>query len=113
VRAGARLALLLGAIGIGLLLFRAAPRELDLVYDLARTPDATALEVTIRRDDGKLVRRAELKVPAGARTVHHAVRLPDGAYVLSCRVDTPRGAVESERPLEVTEAGTVVLPLGP
>jgi hypothetical protein len=112
VRAAARLIVLLGAIGIGLLLFRESPRELDLVYDLGRAPGATALEISIRRGS-ELVRRAELRVPPGAATVHHAVRLPDGAYTLAFRVETPRGGFEGERPLEVVEAGTIVLPLGP
>lgn len=106
-----RLLILAGALGVGALLFRAAPREVELVYDLSRTPGATALEVELRRD-GQLVRRAELRV-TGQTQVHHVVRLPDGEYVLDFRVAAPAGAVSGERPLSVREAGTVVLPLGP
>ncbi len=106
-----RLLLLAGALGVGALLFRAAPRQVELVYDLARTPGATALEVELRRGGG-LVRRAELRV-AGVAQVHHPVRLRDGDYVLSFRITTPAGAVSGERPLAVREAGTVVLSLGP
>lgn len=111
MRALARLALLAGALGIGALLFRAAPRQLELVYDLAGTPGATSVEVEIRRG-GELVRRAALRVGAGPQ-LRHAVRLPDGEYLLAYRVATPEGAVAGERSLEVREAGTIVLPLGP
>lgn len=111
MRALGRLLLLAGALGVGALLFRAAPRQLDLVYDLGRTPGATSLEVEIRHGD-ELVRHAELRV-GGAAQVHHPVRLPDGDYVLDFRVATPGGVVRGERALEVREAGTIVLPLGP
>jgi len=112
VRSPARLLLLLGALGVGYFLFRAVPRDLDLVYDLAHLPGATRIEVVVRRQ-GELIRRAELTVPAGQTRVRHPVRLPDGDYTLSIRVTGPEGALEVERPLEVREAGTVVLPLGP
>ncbi|GAO04769.1 hypothetical protein [Anaeromyxobacter sp. PSR-1] len=106
-----RLLLLAGAIGVGALLFRAAPRDVELVYDVRGIPGATGLEVEVRRG-AELMRRAELRVPAGQALVHHPVRLPDGAYRLDIRVESPEGAVAIERPLEVREAGTVVLPLG-
>lgn len=112
MRALARLALLLGAIGGGLLLYRASPRQLDLVYDLGRRPGATGLEVEIRRGP-ELLRRAELKVPPAGGQVHHPVRLPDGDYQLAFRIATPSGPVELSRSLQVREAGPVVLPLGP
>ena len=105
-----RLLLLAGALGVGALLFRATPRQLELVYDLGGTPGATSVEVEIRRD-GQLVRRAELRV-SGAQ-LHHPVRLPDGEYLLDYRVATPSGPVSGQRPLEVREAATIVLPLGP
>ena len=105
-----RLLLLAGALGVGALLFRAAPRQVDLVYDLRGAPGATSVEVEIRRG-GELVRRAELR--ADGSQVRHAVRLPDGEYVLAFRVASPAGAVAGERALEVREAGTIVLPLGP
>ncbi len=110
MRALGRLLLLAGAVGVGALLFRAAPRQLELVYDLGHTPGATSVEVEIRRG-GELVRRAALK--AQGPQVHHAVRLPDGQYVLAFRVASPGGAVAGERALEVREAGTIVLALGP
>lgn len=110
MKALARLLLVAGAVGIGALLFRAAPRELELVYDLGGTPGATSVEVEIRRG-GELVRRAALR-PAGSQ-LRHAVRLPDGEYTLAYRVATPAGAVAGERALEVREGGTIVLPLGP
>jgi hypothetical protein len=110
VRPLARLLLLVGAVGVGALLFRAAPRQLELVYDLGRTPGATSVEVEIRRG-GELVRRAELR--ADGPQVRHAVRLPDGEYVIAFRVASPAGSVAGERALEVREAGTIVLPLGP
>lgn len=111
MRALGRLLLLAGAIGVGALLFRAAPRQLELVYDLGRAPGATSVEVEIRRG-GELVRRAALRVPAGSQ-LRHPVRLPDGEYQLAFRVATPGGVVAGERALEVREAGTIVLTLGP
>lgn len=112
MRALARLVLLLGALGGGLLLYRASPRQLDLVYDLGRRSGATGLEVEVRRGP-ELLRRAELRIPPGGGPVHHAVRLPDGDYELAFRIATPAGPVSLSRSLEVREAGTVVLPLGP
>lgn len=112
MKAAARLLLLAGALGVGVVLHRAAPRELDLVYDLARAPGAERLLVEIRQE-GALVRRAELAVPADRGPIHHAVKLRDGAYELRFEIATAAGAVTGERPLEVREAGTVVLPLGP
>lgn len=112
MKALGRLLLVLAAVGGGLLLFQASPRQLDLVYDLARSPGATSLEVEIRRGPD-LVRRAELRVPRGGGPVHHPLRLPDGDYQLAFRIATPAGPVLLARRLEVREAGTVVLPLGP
>lgn len=112
MRSPFRLLLLAGAVGTGALLFRAAPRQLELVYDLGGLPGATSLEVEIRRQGGELIRRAELRVAAD-RQLRHAIRLPDGQYRLAYRVATPAGAIAGERPLEVREAGTIVLPLAP
>ena len=106
MRSLARVVLILGAVGVGALLFRATPRELTLVYGLPSGAVST-LEVEIRRGD-ELVRRAEILVSAGAREVRHPVRLPDGDY----RVVVRAGAAVFERPLTVSEAGTIVLPLG-
>lgn len=110
MRALGRLLLLAGAIGVGALLFRAAPRQLELVYDLGRASGATSVEVEIRRG-GELVRRATLK--ANGPQLRHAVRLPDGEYALAFRVASPAGVFVGERTLEVREAGTIVLPLAP
>jgi hypothetical protein len=111
LRALGRLLLVAGALGVGALLFRAAPHQVELVYDLSRTPGATGVEVELRRD-GALVRRAELRV-AGSPQLHHPVRLPDGDYLLSFRISAPGGTVSGERAVAVREGGTIVLPLGP
>jgi hypothetical protein len=110
VRAAARLVAVVGAVSVGYFLFRAHPHEVTLVYDLAAAPDATALEVVIRRQ-GELVRRAEFGAPP--RQVRHRVRLPEGTYQLSFRVATSRGPLRLERSVDVTEEGTIVLPLAP
>lgn len=109
MKAVARLVALAGAIGIGWFLLSGSTRELVLVYDLGGAP-ATSLEVEIRRG-GELVRRAELGARGGAQ-LRHPVRLPDGDYVLAWRIGGPDGSRSGERPLEVREDGTVVLPLG-
>lgn len=112
-RPAARLLALLGAVGIGLFLFRAAPREVDLVYDLSRAAGVTGLEVDLlRASDGALVRHVEWHLPGGAASVRHAVKLPDGDYRIRFRIAVPGAVQAGERPLEVHEAGTVVLPLG-
>ncbi len=110
-RAAARLLLLAGAIGVGLLLLRASPRDVTFVYDVGRLPGATALEVEIRRD-GETIRHAELRVAPGAAQVEHRVRLPDGTYDLAVRVARPGAPVRVDRPIEIREAGTIVVPLG-
>ena len=110
-RRAARLVALLGAIGVGLLLARAAPEDVVLVYDLAGAPGATALEVELRRD-GELVRRAEFPLTPAARQVRHPVRLPHGRYALAWRTAGPGGPAAGEREVEVAEGGTIVLPLG-
>ena len=107
MKALSRAVLLVGAVAVGALLFRAAPREVTLVYGLPPGPPPAALAVEIRRGD-ELVRRAEILVPAGAREVRHPVRLPDGDY----RVVVRAGAAVFERTVTIVEAGTVVLPLG-
>lgn len=108
MKALSRLLLVLGAVGIGALLFRAAPREVTLVYGLPPGPQPPGISVEIRRGD-EVLRRAEIRVPAGAREVRHPVRLPDGDY----RVVVRAGGSVFERAVTVSEAGTIVLPLGP
>lgn len=107
MKALARVVLLLGAVGVGALLLRASPREVTLVYGLPPGEAPARLEVDIRRG-GDLVRRAEIRVPGGARDVRHPLRLPDGDY----RVVVRAGSAVFERDVTVTEAGTIVLPLG-
>ena len=107
MKALARVVLLLGAVGVGALLFGASPREVTLVYGLPPGEAPARLEVDIRRG-GDLVRRAEVRVPGGAREVRHPVRLPDGEY----RVVVRAGPAVFERTVTVAEAGTIVLPLG-
>jgi hypothetical protein len=109
VRALARLVALLGALAVGWFLFSRAPRDVVLVYDVA-VPGASALEVDLRRGDA-LVRHAEFQLHGGGEIRHH-VRLPQGEYALAWRIDAPGGARTGERPIEVTEAGTIILPLG-
>jgi hypothetical protein len=109
-RAFARVIAMLGAVAIGAFLCRAAPRDVTLVYDLSALPGATGVEVEIRRD-GELVRRAELSVAAGASQVRHAVRLPDGRYDLVLHVATAAGTVRVTRAVDVSEEGTIVLPI--
>jgi len=107
VKALARVALILGAVGVGALLFGAAPREVTLVYGLPPGAEVSSLSVEIRRGD-EVLRRAEIHVPGGAREVNHPVRLPDGEYRVVVRAD----AAAFERDVTVSEAGTIVLPLG-
>lgn len=107
MKALSRVVLLLGAVGVGAFLLRASPREVTLVYGLPPGEAPARLEVDIRRG-GDLVRHAELRVPGGARDVRHPLRLPDGDY----RVVVRAGSAVFERDVTVTEAGTIVLPLG-
>jgi hypothetical protein len=111
VKRAARLLALLGAIAVGLFLSRAAPEDVVLVYDLSGAHGATALDIELRRD-GEVVRRAEFPVKAQERQIRHALRLPRGWYGLAWRTAGPEGARRGERDLEVTEGGTIVLPLG-
>jgi hypothetical protein len=99
-----------GAVGVGWVLFGATPRDVVLVYDVASVPDATALEVEIRHG-GDLVRRARLVLGGGAQT-RHPVRLRDGTYDLAWRLERAGGPVAGTRELVVTGEETIVLPLG-
>lgn len=106
MKALARVVLLLGALGIGAFLLRAAPREVTLVYGLPPGEAPARLEVDVRRG-GELVRHAEIRVPGGARDVRHPMRLPDGDYQVVVRA----GPAVFERAVTVAEAGVIVLPL--
>jgi hypothetical protein len=111
VKRAARLLALAGAVGLGLFLFRAVPRDVVLVYGLGDRP-VRALEVEIVRG-GEVIRRAELRPPAGAAgALRHPVRLTDGEYLLRLRIEPPGGPAERvERPITVSESTTIVLPL--
>lgn len=106
----ARLVALLGALAVGWLLLGVRPRDVVLVYDVSATPDATALEVELR-SDGALVRRARMQLRGGAQ-LRHAVKLRDGGYALSWRVERPSGASTGARTIEVAGDETIVLALG-
>lgn len=108
----ARLLLVAGALGLGWFLFRAAPRDVVLVYGVSALGAPATLEVEVRRGPD-LVRRAELLVPPGGGEVRHPLRLPDGAYVVSWRLAAGAKAWRGERPLDVSEDATLVVPLGP
>lgn len=107
----ARALFLAGAVAIGLFFFRATPRDVTLVYALGDA-GARALDVDIRRG-GEVVRHAEFRAPPAQ--VRHAVRLPDGDYVVHLRIAGPGAAAprDVERPVQVSESGTIVLPVGP
>ena len=105
----ARLVAVVGAVAVGWLLLGRGPKDVVLVYDVGAR-DATALEVALRRG-GDVVRRAEFRTDRSG-PIRHALRLPEGDYVLAWRVATPAGPREGERPLEVRESGTIVLPIG-
>lgn len=109
-RGAARLLALLGAVGVGVVLLGERPRDVVLVYDLSAAPDATALEVRVRRG-GELVRSARLALRGGEQ-VRHPIRLRDGSYDLGWRLERPGGPLAGERPLEVDGEQTIVLPLG-
>ena len=106
-----RLVVVAAAVGAGYLLFGQGPREVVLVYDLASAPDATGLEVELRRG-GEVVRRAEFRVPREGGALRHPVKLPGGEYTLGWRLTTPAGARRGERALVISEPGTIVLALG-
>jgi hypothetical protein len=111
VRAAARLLAIVGAVAVGWLLLDGSPRDVVLVYDTGSTPDATALEVEIRRG-ADLVRRARLMVDRAA-PARHPVRLREGTYDLAWRLERPTGPVTGARELVVTGEETIVLPLRP
>ncbi len=108
MRQAARLLALLGAVAVGLFLFRSSPREVVLVYDLDGMRPATELRIVIRKG-GDVVRRASF--PAPEAQVRHPVRLTDGSYRVEYRLERPSGPVEGERDVTVTEAQTIVVPL--
>jgi hypothetical protein len=109
LKRAARAVALLAALGAGFFLFGARGKEVVLVYDLSSAPQATGLEVEIRRE-AALVRRAAFRVTAGEQ-VRHVVKLQEGDYALAWRVTGPAGGGAGERLLEIEDEGTIVLPL--
>ena len=105
----ARLLFVAGAVGVGLFLLRAMPREVTFVYDTC-SPAARSLEVDIERD-GRTVRRAEFHFPRRAPAqVSHTVRVKDGDYVVRVLVDDAGTPRRIERPIAVAESTTIVIP---
>jgi hypothetical protein len=103
--------LLVGGVALGLYLFRAAPRDVTLVYDFGRAAPRS-LEVEIA-EGGRTVRQAELRPAAGAPgQVIHRVRLTDGEYTIRLTWDGGGPGRSLERRVTVEESGTVVLPIG-
>lgn len=111
MKVAARLVAVLGAAVVAWLLFRAAPRDVELVYDVSRVAGATALTVRIHRGD-EWVRSADFRLGGGGQ-VRQRVKLQDGSYALDYGLDTPAGPVRGRRALEISESGLIVLPLGP
>jgi hypothetical protein len=107
----ARLVFLAGAVAVGLFLFRAAPRDVTLVYGLAETA-AESLDVDVEKD-GEVVRHAEFRFASGAPpTVSHRVRLTDGDYVVRVTLASGGSARRVDRTIRVAESGPIVIPLG-
>jgi hypothetical protein len=101
----------MGAVAIGLFLFRAVPHDVTLVYGLAGA-EARSLEVEVVRD-GETLRRAEFRFDRGAPpAVTHRVRLTDGDYVVRLTIGAGPSARRVERSIHVSETATIVIPLG-
>ena len=111
MRKAVRLLALVGALGVGWLLFGARPHDVVLVYDLSAAPGATALDVELR-SGGELVRHAQLAVRPGEQ-VRHPVRLRDGAYALAWRLERSGGTFSGEKDLTIAGEQTIVLSLSP
>ena len=103
---------LAGAVAIGLFLFRAAPRDVTLVYGQLGA-DVGAVDVDVKRG-GEAIRHAEFRFGAGGAppAITHRVRLTDGDYVIRLVITSSSGRRALDRPVHVTESGTIVIPLG-
>jgi len=110
VKGAARLVAVLGAVGLGLFLWRKSPRQVVLVYDLSGVGAPRNLEVVLWRGNEEL-RRTEF--PAPRSQVRHELHLPDGRYRIDYRIDAAGGPVRGEKELTVEEGGTIVLSLAP
>ncbi len=111
MKLAARVVAIAGAVAVAWLLFGRAPKDVTLVYDVSSVPDARSLEVEVFRG-GEALRRAEFRLAGRGGRVEQTLKLPEGDYVLRGRIDAAGGATPFERPLEVREAGTIVLSLG-
>ncbi len=112
MKLAARVVGILGAVAVASLLVGRGPKDVTLVYDLSSVPDARALEVEIARG-GEVLRRSEFHLrPSDHGRVAHALKLPKGQYVLRGRIEAPAGATRFEKPLDVEDGGTIVLPVG-
>lgn len=111
MKLAARAVAILGAAAVAWLLLGRGPKDVTVVYDVSSIPDARALEVEVARG-AEVLRRSEFRLAGRDPRVEHRLRLPEGDYVLRGRIEAPGGSVPFERPLEVREAGTVVLALG-
>jgi hypothetical protein len=111
VKLAARAVAILGVVAVAWLLLGRGPKDVTLVYDVSSVPDARALEVEVVRG-AEVLRRSEFGLAGRGGRVEHRLRLPAGEYVLRGRIEAPGGPVPFEKPLEVREAGTVVLALG-
>ncbi len=106
-----RLLLVAGILAIGFKFVRVVPRDVTLVYAVGAAGPRD-LEVEIDHG-GEAVRRAELHLRPGESQVAHRVRLTDGEYRLhiALRDEAGKAPRTVDRPLTVSEDGTVVLPL--
>jgi hypothetical protein len=107
----ARVVAIAGVASVAWMLLGGGPRDVVLVYDVSAVPGARALDVEVVRG-GEILRRAEFRLGGRDGRVTHALRLPDGDYVVRGRIEAPGGATSFERRIEVHEAGTIVLALG-
>ncbi len=112
MKVAARAVGILGAVAVAWLLLGRGPKDVTLVYDVSSVPDARAVEIEVVRG-GEVLRRSEFHLwPSDHGRVVHRVKLPKGAYVLRGRIEGRSGATTFEKPLDVEEEGTIVLPLG-
>ncbi len=111
MKLAARLIGILGAVAVASLLLGRGSKDVTVVYDVSAVPGARTLEVEVVRA-GDVLRRAEFRLAARQGRVEHALKLPEGEYVLRGRIDGPAGATPFEKPLAVRDSETVVLALG-
>ncbi len=112
MKLASRVLAILGTVAVAWLLFGHAPKDVTLVYDVSAVPRARGLEVDVLRG-GEVLRHSEFRLAPGDQgRAKHELKLPEGDYLLRGRIEAPGGATPFEKPLEVRESGTIVLPLG-